>query len=225
MDEDKDKDKDRKKRVIPVSKNYKQLWCYQKAEALYDITFFFIHKYLPHYGDRTFDQMRQAARSGKQNISEGSIDGAASAKMEIDLVIVAKGSLVELFDDYMDYLRARELRIWEDDSVEVNAMRKIAAIHNDSAYYMKIVETRSAETVANIAICLLKQTDYLIAKHLEKLGEQFLRDGGRKEQMTALRLEERRKQKEEQKKLEEERKKLEEERKKLEEERKKSKGS
>jgi four helix bundle suffix protein len=193
-------DNDKKKRIIPVSKDYKKLWCYQKAEAIYDITFYFIYKYLPLYGDRTFDQMRQAARSGKQNILEGSIDGAASSKMEIDLVIIAKGSLKELLGDYEDYLRARKLRIWEDDSVEVKAMRKIAAKHNDSAYYMKIVETRSAETIANIALCLLKQTDYLLAKYLEKLGEQFLREGGRKEQMTALRLEERRKQASQQKK-------------------------
>jgi four helix bundle suffix protein len=131
---------------------------------------------------------------------EGSIDGAASSKMEIDLVTIAKGSLMELFADYEDYLRTRKLRIWENDSVEVKAMRKIAKEHNDSAYYMNIVETRSAETIANIALCLLKQTDYLLAKYLEKLGEQFLREGGSKERMTALRLEERRKQASEQKK-------------------------
>jgi four helix bundle suffix protein len=139
--------------------------------------------------------MQQAARSGKQNISEGTIDGAGSSEIEIKLIIVAKGSLTELFDDYMDYLRTRELRIWEDNSVEVKAMRELAKTHNDSAFYMNIVKTRPPETIANIAICLLKQTDYLLAKYLDKLEEKFLREGGMKERMTAMRLEERRRQK------------------------------
>jgi four helix bundle suffix protein len=185
---------EKKRKLIPVSKDYKALWCYQKAEAIFDITYYFVHNYLKR-GDRTIDQMQQAARSGKQNISEGSIDGAASSEMEIRLVIVAKGSLTELYDDYMDYLRTRGFRIWEDDSVEVKKMRELAKKHNDSAFYMEIAKTRPPETIANIAICLLKQTDYLLAKYIDKLEEAFLRDGGMREKMTTMRLEERRRQK------------------------------
>jgi four helix bundle suffix protein len=179
-------------RLIPASKDYKKLYSYQKAEALFDITYYFVHTYLRR-GDRTIDQMQQAARSGKQNIAEGSMDGATSKEMEIKLINVAKASLMELYEDYMDYLRTRNHRIWEEHSVEENKMRELAKVHNDSAFYMKIVTSRPPETIANIAICLLKQTDYLLAKHLEKLGKQFIKEGGFRERMTAMRLNNRKK--------------------------------
>ncbi|MDR2147349.1 MAG: four helix bundle suffix domain-containing protein [Tannerella sp.] len=176
-----------KGKLVPTSKNYKKLYSYQKAEAIFDITYYFVHTYLQR-GDRTIDQMQQAARSGKQNIAEGSMDAATSKEMEIKLINVAKGSLMELYEDYMDYLRTRNHRIWENDSAEQNKMREIARKYNDSAYYMNLIKTRPPETIANIAICLLKQTDYLLAKHLEKLGDQFLKEGGFKERMTSMRL-------------------------------------
>jgi four helix bundle protein len=103
--------------LVPRSKDYKKLYCYQKAEALFDITYYFVHTYLRR-GDRTIDQMQQAARSGKQNIAEGSMDGATSKEMEIKLINVAKASLSELYEDYMDYLRTRKHRIWENSSIE-----------------------------------------------------------------------------------------------------------
>jgi four helix bundle suffix protein len=178
--------------LVPASKDYRKLWSYQKAEAIFDITYYFVHTFLKR-GDRTIDQMQQAARSGKQNIAEGSMDGATAKEMEIRLVNVAKASLAELYEDYLDYLRTRNHRIWEDDSVEVKKMRELARQHNDSAFYMEIVKTRPAETIANMAVCLLKQTDYLLAKHLQKLGEQFLQEGGFREKMTRMRVENRRK--------------------------------
>ena len=180
------------KKLVPTSKNYKKLYSYQKAEAIFDITYHFVHTYLRR-GDRTIDQMQQAARSGKQNIAEGSMDAATSKEMEIKLINVAKASLAELYEDYMDYLRTRNHRIWEDGSIEQKKMREIARKHNDSAFYMNLVKTRPPETIANIAICLLKQTDYLLAKHLEKLGNQFLKEGGFKERMSSLRLNNRKK--------------------------------
>jgi four helix bundle suffix protein len=176
-----------KNKLVPTSKNYKKLYSFQKAEAIFDITYYFVHTYL-RKGDRTIDQMQQAARSGKQNIAEGSMDAATSKEIELKLINVAKGSLMELYEDYLDYLRTRNHRIWEEDSIEQNKIREIARKHNDSAFYMKIVKTRPPETIANIAICLLKQVDYLLAKYIERLGNQFLKEGGFKERMTSMRI-------------------------------------
>ncbi|MDR3268280.1 MAG: four helix bundle suffix domain-containing protein [Tannerella sp.] len=111
--------------------------------------------------------------------------------MEIKLVNVAKASLHELMADYEDYLRVKEHRIWEDNSVEVTKMKELCRKHNDSAFFMNIVKTRPPETIANIAISLIKQTDYLLFKQLKTLGEQFLNEGGFKERMTRMRIERR----------------------------------
>jgi four helix bundle protein len=125
---------DNQQSLIRRTGDYKKLICYQKAEVLYDITFYFIGKYIK-FNDRTFDQMKQAARSGKQNISEGYSRAGTSAETALKLIDVARASLIELHDDYADYLRTRGFRIWENDSKEVIAMRKIAREHNDSFYY------------------------------------------------------------------------------------------
>jgi four helix bundle suffix protein len=151
-------------------------------------------------GDRTIDQMVQAARSGKQNIIEGCKASATSAEMEIKLIGVAKASLHELRGDYEDYLRNISYadpvkgRIWENDSVEAKKMYELGRSHNDAAFYMAIVMIRSPETIANIAICLLKQTDYLLFRQLEALERKFLEEGGMRERMTRLRIEERNRQ-------------------------------
>ena len=173
--------------------NYNSLLVYQKAEAIFDITYYFCHTYL-RKGDRTIDQMVQAARSGKQNIVEGSAASAISKETEIKLKGVAKASSLELLKDYEDYLRTRGHRIWEQDSREVAAMRKLCRKHNDSAFYMELVKTRPPETIANIAICMIKQNDYLMFRLLQSLEKEFLREGGFRERLTAMRLEERKKQ-------------------------------
>ncbi|MDR0845406.1 MAG: four helix bundle suffix domain-containing protein [Tannerella sp.] len=178
--------------------NYRKLYSYQKAEALYDITRFFCERFLRR-GDRTIDQMVQAARSGKQNIIEGCKASATSSETEIKLVGVARASLHELHADYEDFLRNIGYtdpvrgRIWEDDSVEAKKMHELCRTHNDAAFYMKIVMSRPPETIANIAIRLLKNTDYLLFKQLEALEKKFLTEGGLRERMTRMRLEERRK--------------------------------
>lgn len=146
--------------------DYRSLICYQKAEAIYDITFFFCHNFLSK-GDRTVDQMIQAARSGKQNIAEGTAGGVTRAETEIQLVNVAKASLKELLEDYIDYLRVRGKLRWAKGSVEYEAMRKLGREQSSSAYYRNLIATRPPETIANIAIILLCQTDYLLAKLLE----------------------------------------------------------
>ena len=173
--------------------NYKKLYAYQKAEAIYDITYYFCQNYL-RKGDRTIDQMVQAARSGKQNIAEGSAASSTSKETEIKLKNVAKASSLELLEDYEDYLRTRGHRQWEQDSREVAAMRNLCQKHNDSAFYMELVKTRPPETIANIAICLIKQNDYMMFKMLQSLEREFLREGGFRERLTSMRLNERKKQ-------------------------------
>ncbi|MDR0581754.1 MAG: four helix bundle suffix domain-containing protein [Prevotellaceae bacterium] len=176
--------------IYANSGNYKSLYSYQKAEAIYDITFYFCQHYL-RKGDRTVDQMVQAARSGKQNIAEGCAASSTSKEMEIKLVNVAKASLQELLLDYEDYLRTREHRQWEKGSVELNTMRTLGCRRNDTAFFMGIVKTRPPETIANMAICLIKQADYLLHQQLKALERQFLQEGGFRERLTRMRLEER----------------------------------
>lgn len=165
---------------------------YQKAEAIYDITFYFCSNYL-RKGDRTIDQMVQAARSGKQNIAEGSAASSTSKETEIKLINVAKASLEELLIDYEDYLRTRNHTIWELKSKEVIAMRKLGKEHNKSAFYMQLVKTRPPETIANMAISLINQTTYLLRRQLNALSDAFIKEGGFRERMARLRLEERNK--------------------------------
>jgi four helix bundle suffix protein len=176
--------------LISRQGNYKNLFSYQKTEAIFDITYYFCHHYLEK-GDRTIDQMVQAARSGKQNIVEGCAASAVSKETEIKLISVAKASLHELLVDYEDYLRTREHRQWEDSSIELEAMRKIGRDHNDSAFYMQIVKTRPPQTIANMSIVLIKQVDYLLFKQLQHLSEAFLDNGGFRERMTKMRLQRR----------------------------------
>jgi four helix bundle suffix protein len=176
--------------LVPRTGNYRKLLTYQKAEAIYDITYYFCKNYLQR-GDRTIDQMVQAARSGKQNIVEGSAASATSKEMEIKLVNVAKASLQELLVDYEDYLRTRNHRQWENDSVELLKMRELGRKHNDSAFYMPLAKVRPPETIANMAICMIKQTDYMLFKQLQSLGEDFLKNGGMRERMTRMRVERR----------------------------------
>jgi four helix bundle suffix protein len=135
--------------------------------------------------------MVQAARSGKQNIAEGCAASATSKETEIKLVNVAKASLQELLVDYQDYLRTREHRQWEEHSPELLKMRELGRKHNDTTFYMPLVKTRPPKTIANMAICLIKQTDYLLFRQLQSLSEDFLKTGGMRERMTRMRQERR----------------------------------
>lgn len=176
--------------LLPLTGNYRKLFSYQKAEAIYDITYYFCKNYLQRF-DRTIDQMVQAARSGKQNIVEGCAASATSKETEIKLVNVAKASLHELLIDYEDYLRTRNHRQWENGSIELQKMRELGRKHNDTAFFMTLVKTRPPETISNMSICLIKQTDYLLFKQLQSIGEDFLKNGGMRERMTRMRLERR----------------------------------
>lgn len=180
MDEDDD--------FLPQRGNYKSLRTYQVAECIYDITYIFTSRFLKR-GDRTIDQMVQAARSGKQNIAEGSMAGTTSKKTEIHLTNVARSSLQELLVDYEDYLRVRNLCIWCADSEKTVATRNFCRKHNDSAVYREKMAQRSDETVANIAIVLIHQADYLLRKLIERQKADFLEKGGISEQMSKARRE------------------------------------
>lgn len=177
-------------KLIRPSGNYRKQLSYQKTEVIYEMTFYFCQKYLQK-GDRTIDQMVQAARSGKQNIIEGCAASATSAKTEIKLVNVAKASLQELLEDYIDYLRTRGHRQWEEGSVEWEAMRKLGKEHNDAPFFMELCETRPPETIANMAIILINQADYLLFRQLERLEKDFVTQGGFSERMMRVRKEKR----------------------------------
>ena len=169
--------------IVPNKNNYKALLSYQKAESIYDITFFFTNNFLEK-GDRTIDQMLQAARSGKQNIVEGYGAGATSKESELKLMSVAKNSLKELLCDYEDYLRVRNFRQWELGSNEFVKAQQLGKEHNESAFWRDLIKTRSAETVANLAIILLNQCDYLLYRYIQKIGERFLSECGFREKLN-----------------------------------------
>ncbi len=179
---------------LPKHGNYQELKAFQKAEVVYDLTVRFARKYLSR-GDRTIDQMAQAARSGKKNLLEGSKASKTSKEMEIKLTNVARASLEEVLDDYLDYLRSRDLPLWPKDSKEALYARRLGTKQPQTfELYREIFETRPPEVTANIAICLINQANYLIDRQIARLEKDFLEQGGLRERMTRARLEQRAKQ-------------------------------
>ena len=174
--------------IIPPRGDYQTLLSFQKAEVVYDITFRFAHKYLGR-GDRTVDQMIQSARSGKQNILEGSKAATTSKETEIKLTNVGRASLEELLADYRDYLRVRDLQTWDKDSKEALFVRDLGRQTPQTfELYREFVESRSDEVIANIAICLIHQTNYLLDQQMKTLEKEFIEQGGLRERMTKARL-------------------------------------
>lgn len=179
---------DSRLKIIPPRGDYQTLHSFRKAEVVYDLTFHFAHKYLAK-NDRTVDQMIQAARSGKKNLLEGSKAGTTSKESEIKLTNVARASLEELLDDYRDYLRVREHTEWEKNSKEALYVRQLGRkIPQTYELYRRFVETRPPEIIANIAICLIHQANYLIDQQLRRLEKDFLEQGDLRERMTRARL-------------------------------------
>jgi four helix bundle suffix protein len=173
---------------IPPHGGYKNLLSYRKAEIVYDATVRFCAKHLEKR-DRTVDQMVQAARSGKQNIVEASMASATSKETEIKLTNVARASLEELLVDYQDFLRTRGLRLWDKNSKQALFVRQLGR-SNDESYqiYSTYLETRTPEIAANIIICLIHQTNYLLDQQIRQLEQAFLKEGGIRERMTRARL-------------------------------------
>ena len=175
--------------IIRPRGDYQTLISYQKSEVVYEITYRFCKRFLSK-GDRTIDQMVQAARSGKQNIVEGSKAATTSKEMEIKLTNVARASLEELLEDYRDFLRVRDLRMWDKQSKQAQYVRKLGMTSPLTfEAFRTFTETRSAEIVANIAICLIHQANYLLDQQLKGLEKTFLQEGGLRERMTRARME------------------------------------
>jgi len=177
---------------LPRHGHYQNLLSFQKAEIIYDITFRFTQRFLAK-GDRTIDQMIQSARSGKQNIIEGSKASLTSKETEIKLTNVARASLEELLTDYRDFLRVRDFPLWEKDSEQAQYVRRVGSKTPQSfELYRDFIETRSADVVANIAVCLIHQTNFLLDQQIRRQERDFLKEGGLRERMTKARREQRR---------------------------------
>ncbi|MFN0140468.1 MAG: four helix bundle suffix domain-containing protein [Pyrinomonadaceae bacterium] len=173
---------------IPPHGGYEDLLSFQKSRIVYDATVFFSERFVEKFS-RTRDQMVQAARSGKQNILEGSQASGTSRETEIKLVNVARASLEELLEDYRDFLRVRGAVLWDKNSREALFVRKLGS-QKDVSYetYRTYLETRPPEVVANIIICLIHQTNYLLDQQIRRLEKDFLEKGGLKENMFRARL-------------------------------------
>ena len=166
---------------------WQDLWFYQKSEVLYQMTYVFCERFLPQYGDRTVDQMVQAARSGKQNIVEGSEDGKTSTEMELKLLNVARASIGELRQDYEDFLKSRQLRQWTHEDKRFQPMQDFTKSHNLLSDYKPYFNKWSAEEMANVGLTLCFQVDTMMNKYMESLERTFVTEGGIKERMHQAR--------------------------------------
>ena len=172
---------------LPQHGHYRNLRVYQVTEIIYDITYHFTQHYLEK-GDRTVDQMIQAARSGKQNISEGNQAAATSSETEIKLTNVAKASLEELLNDYEDYLRVRNLPQWDARHPRYEKMRQYARSRQIQQDYAATIQRMNDEELANLCITLIHQATYMLHKLLATMQTRFVTEGGIKERMYQTRL-------------------------------------
>lgn len=174
--------------VLRKQTNWKDLYFYQKAEVLYQLTYVFCHRFLPRCGDRTVDQMIQAARSGKQNIVEGFADGVTSTEMELKLLNVARASFKELKEDYVDYLKSRGLALWDAAHPRYGDLLAFCRGRNRVADYEPFFGRWSDEELANCANTLCHMVDCMMTTYLKREERDFVENGGIKERMTAARL-------------------------------------
>jgi len=173
--------------LIPPHGGYRDLKSYQMAEIVYDATVVFCDRFIDKRS-RTHDQMVQAARSGKQNIAEGSMASGTSKKTELKLIGVARASLEELLLDYQDFLRQKGLKSWAKDDPLAKEVRALAW-KEDRSYttYRTYFENQNPETAANAAICVIHQTNYLLDQLLRRLEKQFVEEGGFTERLYRVR--------------------------------------
>ena len=181
--------------IIPPHGGYRKLLSYQAAEIIYDLTVEFCRTYVSYRTNktytRTYDQMIQAARSGKQNIAEGCQVSGTSKKTELKLIGVARGSLEELLQDYEDFLRQKGLPVWDKTDQHVLAIRQLAYKTNRSYRTYRTYMTKP-ETAANCLICLIHQANFLLDQQLRALEKEFLEKGGFTERLYWSRREARR---------------------------------
>ena len=172
--------------VLPHG-GYKKLIVYRKSDVIYQGTVAFCRRFLPAHGDRTVDQMTQAARSCKQNIAEGSAASGTSKETEIKLTNVARATLDELIEDYLDWLKSHGSSEWPADDKRRIAARDFAKAHADWPDWKPFFETRPPETVANLMLTLCHQTRYMLDRMIAAQEEDFKRHGGVRERMHAAR--------------------------------------
>ncbi|MDE6317666.1 MAG: four helix bundle suffix domain-containing protein [Muribaculaceae bacterium] len=172
---------------LPHRGGYRNLRVYRITEVIYDVTFAFTSRFLCR-GDRTVDQMIQAARSGKQNIAEGSKASSTSTETEIKLTNVAKASLEELLVDFEDYLRVRGLQQWGVDHQRYQKLREFCRSERLMSDYQPLLQKLNDEEMGNLAITLINQATYMLRRLIEKQQEMFLQHGGIREQMMHARL-------------------------------------
>jgi four helix bundle suffix protein len=173
--------------LIPPHGGYRNLQSYQMAEIVFDATAVFCDRFIDRRS-RTLDQMVQAARSGKQNIAEGSMASGTSKKTELKLIGVARASLEELLLDFQDYLRQQGLPLWGKEHPKAKEIRA-KCYDQDRSYstYKTYFEEKEPEIAANAAICLIHQTNYLLDQQLRALEKGFLKEGGFTERLYRTR--------------------------------------
>ena len=172
--------------VLPHG-GYRNLIVYRKSDVIYQGTVVFCRRFLPKHGDRTVDQMTQAARSCKQNIAEGSAASGTSKETELKLTNVARATLDELCEDYLDYLKTHERAEWDMRSREKAYARNFAREHCDWSEWKAYCESRPAEVVANLMIVVIQQAKYLLDKMIARQEADFKKFGGVRERMHAAR--------------------------------------
>ena len=172
---------------LPQHGHYRNLRVYQVTEIIYDITYYFAHRFLSK-SDRTVDQMVQSARSGKQNIAEGNQAAMTSSETEIKLTNVARASLVELLDDYEDYLRVRGLEQWGPLHPRYQKMREYASSEQIRHTYADNIRRMTDEEIANLCLTLTHQAIYMLNKLLITMQQRFVTEGGIKERMFQARM-------------------------------------
>ncbi len=173
---------------IPLHGGYRNLITYRKSEIIYDGTIYFTNRFFSRF-DRTASQMVQAARSGKQNIVEGSVISATSKELEIKLTNVARASLEELLIDYNDFLRTKKLEKWDKEHRLVKRLRQLNRENPKPKYetFRKAIEHENPEICANTMITLIHITTYLLYKQMCSLEASFINDGGLNERMFRAR--------------------------------------
>ena len=173
--------------LIPSHGGYRNLKSFKSAEIVYDATVKFCDRFIDKRS-RTHDQMVQAARSGRQNIAEGSQASGTSKKTELKLVGVARASLEELLLDYEDFLRQRGLALWDRNHPKSRTIRGLAYQENRSYLtYRTYIESSPAEVAGNTIICLVHQTNFLLDQQLKQLERDFLEQGGFSERLYKMR--------------------------------------
>ncbi|MCM1320064.1 MAG: four helix bundle suffix domain-containing protein [Muribaculaceae bacterium] len=175
-------------KIINHTGKYMNWNVYNKAVAVCDLTEVFINRFIiPSNLGRTADQMRQAARSCKQNIVEGSCAAAVSRETEIKLTGVAKASLQELAEDYRDYLRQHSQPIWELCDERTQRTRWFLKQNQNPEFIVETCRNSADHTIANIMLTMICQLDFMLRTVIERAEKIFIEEGGIRERMSAVR--------------------------------------